>query len=84
MSSIADCDSDITNTLKDTKLHDTVKLVLERLQTVEREVGMTDGRRFLMRVLPYRTADDRIDGVVLTFMEIRERKRADKRSSIEP
>ena len=76
--------SDITNTLKDMKLHDTVKLVLERLQTVEREVGTTDGRSFLMRVLPYRTADDRIDGVVLTFMEIRERKRTDKRSSSEP
>jgi two-component system, chemotaxis family, CheB/CheR fusion protein len=73
--------SDITSRLKDTKLNDTMKLVLERLQTVDREVETTDGRGFLMRVLPYRTADDRIDGVVLTFTEIRERKRADKRST---
>jgi two-component system CheB/CheR fusion protein len=76
--------SDITDTLKDTKLHETVKLVLERLQTVEREVETRDGRGFLMRVLPYRTADDRIDGVVLTFMEIQERRRPEKRSSSEP
>jgi two-component system CheB/CheR fusion protein len=67
--------SDITNSLKYTKLHEDVTLVLERLQTIEREVETKDGRSFLMRVLPYRTSDDRIDGVVLTFVEIRERKR---------
>jgi hypothetical protein len=33
-----------------------VTLVLERLQTVEREVDATDGRNYLMRLLPYRTA----------------------------
>jgi two-component system, chemotaxis family, CheB/CheR fusion protein len=60
-----------------------MKLVLERLQTVEREVETTDGRSFLMRVLPYRTADDRIDGVVMTFTALRERKRAAKRSASE-
>jgi two-component system CheB/CheR fusion protein len=37
-------------------------------------VDTSDGRSFLMRVLPYRTADDRIDGVVMTFVENRERK----------
>jgi two-component system CheB/CheR fusion protein len=66
--------SDITNSLTYTKLHEDVTLVLERLQTLEREVKTTDGRSFLMRALPYRTSDDRIDGVVLTFVEIRERK----------
>jgi two-component system CheB/CheR fusion protein len=66
--------SDITNSLRYSKLHEDVKLVLDRLQTLEREVETVDGRSFLMRVLPYRTADDRIDGVVLTFVEIRERK----------
>jgi two-component system CheB/CheR fusion protein len=76
--------TDITNVLKETKLHDNVRLVLERLQTVERDVETTDGRAFLMRILPYRTADDRIDGVVLTFMQIRERKRSEKGSSGEP
>jgi PAS domain S-box-containing protein len=50
-----------------------------RLQTVEREVQTRDGRWFLMRILPYRTPDDRIDGVVLTFVEITERRRVEMR-----
>lgn len=29
-----------------------------------------DGRWFSVRVLPYRTVDNRIDGVVLTFTDI--------------
>jgi two-component system, chemotaxis family, CheB/CheR fusion protein len=66
--------SDITHSLEYAKLHEDVKFVLDRLQTIEREVDTSDGRSFLMRVLPYRTADDRIDGVVLTFVEIREGK----------
>jgi two-component system CheB/CheR fusion protein len=44
--------------------------VLESLQPVIREVTEPDGRRFLMRLLPYRTADYRIDGVVLTLVDI--------------
>jgi two-component system CheB/CheR fusion protein len=32
---------------------------------------------FIMRVLPYRTVDNVIDGVVITFMDISERKRVD-------
>lgn len=67
--------SDITNSLRETTLHDDVRLVLQRLHTVEREVETQDDRSFLMRVLPYRTSDDRIDGVVMTFVEILERKR---------
>ena len=66
--------SDITHSLQYAKLHEDVRFVLERLQTLEREVDTSDGRSFLMRVLPYRTADDRIDGVVMTFVENRERK----------
>ena len=66
--------SDITHFLNYAGFHEDVKFVLDRLQTLDREVDTNDGRSFLMRVLPYRTADDRIDGVVLTFVEIRERK----------
>jgi two-component system CheB/CheR fusion protein len=66
--------SDITNSLKYSNLDDDVKLVLARLQTAEREVETKDGRSFLMRVLPYRTADDHIEGVVLTFVETREHR----------
>ncbi len=51
--------------------------VLSSLVPVEREVGKLDGGWFLARLLPYRTTDDRIGGVVLTFVDITERKRAE-------
>jgi two-component system CheB/CheR fusion protein len=51
--------------------------VLGQLQTVDREVATGGGVSYLMRLLPYRTADDRIDGVVLTFVDITRRARAE-------
>jgi len=49
------------------------KLVLERLAPVERQIGAPPGRSYLVRMLPYRTVDDRIAGVVLTFVDITQR-----------
>jgi two-component system CheB/CheR fusion protein len=51
--------------------------VLETLIPVEREVGLAEGTWFLARMLPYRTADDRIGGVVLSFVDITQRKQAE-------
>jgi two-component system CheB/CheR fusion protein len=50
--------------------------VLDQLVPIEREVEESGGRSFLARLLPYRTPDDRIAGVVLTFVDITERKDA--------
>ncbi len=36
-----------------------------------------DGRWFLRRILPYRTLDNRIDGVVVTFADVTSLKRAE-------
>jgi PAS domain S-box-containing protein len=44
--------------------------VLKALTPVERELQGPGGSWFLMRMRPYRTVDDRIDGVVLTFVDI--------------
>lgn len=50
--------------------------VLEKLVPIDREVTTAeDGRCYLMRVLPYRTTDGRIDGVVVTLVDVTERKR---------
>lgn len=49
--------------------------VIERLSTLEREVRNADGRWFLVRQSPYRTAADQIAGVVITFIDITERKK---------
>ena len=48
------------------------------MTVVEREVSTTDNRWYMMRVLPYRTAEDRINGVVITFFDITSRKGAEK------
>jgi two-component system CheB/CheR fusion protein len=36
----------------------------------EREVADVDGRRYLRRLAPYRLRDDRVDGVVVTYLDI--------------
>ena len=59
--------------------------VLATLSPVEVEVEHPDGRYFLSRMLPYRTTEDHISGVVLTFVDITQRRRveADLRASEE-
>jgi two-component system CheB/CheR fusion protein len=52
--------------------------VLENLVPIEREVGQSEGKWYLARLMPYRTADDRIAGVVFTFIDITDRKQAEK------
>jgi two-component system CheB/CheR fusion protein len=50
--------------------------VLATLQTKEREIKAgVNGKWYNMRILPYRTSENMIDGVVLTFVDITERKR---------
>jgi two-component system, chemotaxis family, CheB/CheR fusion protein len=49
--------------------------VLQTLVPSDREVAACDGRWYLARLLPYRTLEDHIGGVVLTFVDITERRR---------
>ncbi len=53
---------------------------LSTLAVIEHEVRTTDGFWFLSRMLPYRTTEDRIEGVVLTFVDITARKNAEAAS----
>lgn len=69
--------SDITHRLEYDHLLNDAELVLEKLSAIEREVYATDGRVFMMGVLPYRTAEDHINGVVVTFVDISTRKKAE-------
>jgi len=50
--------------------------VLKTLTPREVEVQTTEGAWYNMRILPYRTLDNRIDGAVLTFTAITEQKQA--------
>jgi PAS domain S-box-containing protein len=70
--------SDITNKLHYQDLLADAKSVLENLVIVEKEVSTTEDRTYLMRVLPYRTDEDRINGVIITFVDITDRKSAEE------
>jgi two-component system CheB/CheR fusion protein len=69
---------DITHRLRYEQLAADVDQVHRSLTPMEREVQTNDGRWLLARLLPYRTAEDRIDGVVLTFIDITARRSAEE------
>ena len=61
---------DLVSNLKYAHLVDDAKQVLATLIFKEAEVQTTDGRWQQMRILPYRTAGNVIDGVAITFTDI--------------
>lgn len=70
--------SDIVSKLTYDRLLGDAQDVLQTLVIKEREVQGTDGSWFLMRILPYRTAKNAIDGLVLTFLDITKMKEAER------
>ncbi|MBI5307305.1 MAG: PAS domain-containing protein [Planctomycetes bacterium] len=60
----------IVSNLKYDALVDDIKTVLQALVFKEAQVLTKDGRWYLMRIMPYRTLDNIIGGVVATFTEI--------------
>jgi len=48
--------------------------VLRTLVFVKKQIETKDGRWFSTRIMPYRTFDDRIDGLVITFFNITDMK----------
>jgi two-component system CheB/CheR fusion protein len=59
---------DLTHNLRYADLENDAKRVLNDLRPGERRVETRDGDAVTVRIRPYRTADDKIDGVVVTFM----------------
>ncbi len=55
---------------------DAAHAVLDNLVPIEREVKTLGGNCYLARIQPYRTLENMIDGVVLTFTNITEHTRA--------
>jgi two-component system CheB/CheR fusion protein len=62
--------TDLVSDLNYPTLADDVRGVLRRLAATEKAVAARDGRWYNVRIMPYRTLDDRIDGVVITFADI--------------
>jgi two-component system CheB/CheR fusion protein len=69
--------ADIKSNLEGDDLTAVAEAVLASLVPCEREVRTIDGTTYLARILPYRTLDNVIDGVVLTFTDISKRVKAE-------
>ncbi|MES2839624.1 MAG: chemotaxis protein CheB [Pseudomonadota bacterium] len=65
--------ADIRCELQDIDLLAEAQSVLDTLTPVEREVRTSGNTWYLARIKPYRTVDNVIDGVVLTFNDVTER-----------
>ena len=71
--------SDLSSRVAYPELEADAEEVGRTLGAVEREVAVeATGEVYALRIRPYRTTDDRIDGFVLTFFEITSRKRAER------
>ena len=53
------------------------KMVLDTLESKERRVQTSGGNWFHMRIKPYRTIENVIEGVVITFVDVTEIKRTE-------
>ena len=51
--------------------------VLNTLSVIDREVRATNGEWYLIRLRPYRTIEDKIEGVVITFVDVTPLKKAE-------
>jgi two-component system CheB/CheR fusion protein len=70
--------TDFTHQLNYTGLAKHARAVLRDLVNTEHEVQSRDGGWYLVRIRPYRTLEDKIDGVVATFVDITTRRLAEE------
>ena len=67
--------ADLQSLADDGDLLADARIVLLQSTTIEREISGPDATWFVRRIFPYRTHDDRVEGVVITFINITERRR---------
>lgn len=70
--------ADVLPNLGDDRLLVDAGAVLDRLAPLEKDVAVEDGRCFLCRIQPYRAEERRIDGVVITFIDMTGRIRVEQ------
>ncbi|ASY66611.1 Chemotaxis protein methyltransferase CheR (plasmid) [Sinorhizobium sojae CCBAU 05684] len=70
--------TDFTHQLDCPNFVDDARTVLKGLAPVEHEIESRNGRWYLVRMRPYRTIDHKIDGVVATFVDVTDRRRAEE------
>ena len=62
--------TDLVTDLQYPEIDSHARQVIKTLISVETEIVTNDKRWFNVRIMPYRTLDDRIDGLVITFFDI--------------
>ena len=67
--------TDLKSLATDGALLDDAQKVLKNQTPVEREIQGQSGYWFIRRILPYRTRDEKTEGVVITFEDVTERRR---------
>jgi two-component system CheB/CheR fusion protein len=70
--------TDLAHQLEYNDLVRDMRVVISDLTPIGREVRSRAGRWYEMRMRPYRTMDDRIDGVVLTFVDVTDRRQIEE------
>ena len=68
--------SDLASTLNYPQLHDDAKETLRTLAFSEKQISTTDGHWFTVRIMPYRTVANVIQGAVITLDRHHGRERA--------
>jgi two-component system CheB/CheR fusion protein len=61
---------DITSKIPEIDFPGDARIVLDDLQSKEKEVRLEDGRYYLVTMRPYRTIENKIDGVVITLLDV--------------
>jgi two-component system CheB/CheR fusion protein len=67
--------TDLVSDLQYPEIESDARQVLKTLAFVESSVATNDDRWFKVRIMPYRTLEDRIDGLVMTFLDITKAKK---------
>jgi chemotaxis methyl-accepting protein methylase/PAS domain-containing protein len=67
--------SDVVTNLNYAELENNARKVLQTLMFIEKEITASNERWFKVRIMPYRTQENMIDGVVITFIDISEAKK---------
>ena len=66
--------ADLNSLAADAALLTDARTVLQTLAPIEREIEAQSGAWYIRRILPYRTQDNGVEGVVITFADITDRR----------
>ena len=71
--------SDIASNIKYPELADDIRQVIKKVAFKEREVNTAKGEWYKVRIMPYKTSQNVIDGATITFMNVSQIKNSQKK-----